>query len=54
MEYVDCVAGPIAYPSLFGILAVQYEVLESTHIYPIFLIHHAKCRVDPPRIAYIG
>lgn len=48
MEDIDSVAGPIAYASFFRILTVQYEVLESPHIYPILLIHHTKCRVDPP------
>jgi hypothetical protein len=48
MENVHCVARAIADSSLLWILAMQNVILESGSIDPIFFVHHAKSRIDPP------
>lgn len=53
MENVDCVARPIADSSLLWILAMQNVILEGGSIDPIFFVHHAKSRIDPPWITNI-
>ena len=53
VEDIDSVAGAIADPSFF-VLAVEDVLLERFLVDPVFSVHHAEGRVDPPRVANVG
>lgn len=53
VENVHCVARSVADSSVLGVLTVKDKVLQSVHIYPVLLLHHAEGGIDPPGVANI-
>lgn len=52
MEDIYSIARPVAYSS-FLVLAIHDEILEALLVNPIFFLHHAESRVNPPGVAYV-
>jgi hypothetical protein len=52
MKDVNGISRPITNPS-FWVLALRNEIFKGFLINPILFAHHAKCRINPPGVAYI-
>ena len=54
MKNINCIPRSVTNSSIFLILTMKNKLLKSRLVNPVLFSHHAKGRVNPPRVANIG